>query len=125
MHIYNSVRTYITVFNATNMYCNLSYKMSKISPPEFKQFTSRFSSATSDLLAASTMGTRLVPLTRRICSRMSLMSWKLCRLVRLNTMMNPWPFLMYRSRMEANCSVPAVSKISRIAGSPSTSISLR
>ncbi|TNN80296.1 hypothetical protein EYF80_009320 [Liparis tanakae] len=37
--------------------------------------------------------------------------------------MKPCPFLMYRSRMEANCSVPAVSRISSTEGEESTSIS--
>lgn len=34
--------------------------------------------------------------------------------------MKPWPFFMYRSRIDANCSVPAVSRISSTQGELST-----
>ena len=72
----------------------------------------------SHLLPTRHMGTLSVPLTRSICSRTVRTSRNDCHEVRLKTMRKPRPFLMYRSRMEANCSVPSESETGSNASCP-------
>lgn len=84
--------------------------------------TSRWCSR-SILLATSKIGTRSDPLTLVMSSFMGFMSWNVWWLVKLYTTTKPCPFFIYKSRMLANCSVPAVSNISSTHGELSTSIS--
>lgn len=69
-------------------------------------------SEASHLLPTRQMGTFSVPFTRRICSRTVRASRNDCHEVRLKTTRKPRPFLMYRSRMDANCSVPKRNDVS-------------
>ncbi len=49
-------------------------------------------------LPASNIGTNSCSfLTLNICSLIALISLNDCLLARLNTIINPWPFLMYKS----------------------------
>merc|ERR1719193_1979559 len=77
----------------------------------------------STLFPTNNTGTLSDPFTLTIWSLMVLMSRKVWWLVTLYTTTKPCPFFIYKSRMEANCSVPAVSKISSTQGMLSTSIS--
>lgn len=79
----------------------------------------------SDLFPTNIIGTFSVALTLQIWFLILFISVNVCFDEIEKTKMNPCPFRMYKSLIDANCSVPAVSKISKVAGLPSTSISFR
>ena len=79
----------------------------------------------SDLFPTNIIGTFSVALTLQIWFLILFISVNVCFDEIENTKMNPCPLRMYKSLIDANCSVPAVSRISKVAGLPSTSISFR
>lgn len=55
-----------------------------------------------------------------ICHHSITLTWNVWWFVNEYITIKPWPFFIYKSLIDANCSVPAVSNISRTHGELST-----